>query len=69
VSIRDRESKNKTARERARCSVSVSDGRLAVGTVEVVNGAFTAITTDGVILGEFATLREASRAFHDGGER
>jgi hypothetical protein len=67
VSIRDRESKHKTARERAR--YSVSDGRLAVGVIEVVNGVITAIDTDGVILGEFATLREASRAFHDGGER
>jgi hypothetical protein len=46
---------------------AVSDGTTALGTVEAVNGAFVAIDTAGIAVGTFASLREASRAFDEGG--
>jgi hypothetical protein len=46
---------------------AVSDGRTPLGTVEAVNGAFVAIDTAGIAVGTFASLREASRAFDEGG--
>jgi len=46
----------------------VSDGRTPVGTIDQVGGAaFVATGIDGIIVGEFSTLREAVRAFDDGG--
>jgi hypothetical protein len=42
---------------------SVTAGTIALGTIEMVNGVFTTITAEGVVVGEFASLREASRAF------
>jgi hypothetical protein len=46
---------------------AVSDGRFAVGVVTVSARGFTAITTGGVVIGEFATLREAARVLPNGG--
>jgi hypothetical protein len=46
---------------------AVSDGRFAVGVVAVSARGFTAITTGGVVIGEFATLREAVRVLPNGG--
>jgi hypothetical protein len=45
---------------------AVTDGRIAVGTIEVAKGMFTSISIEGEIIGEFATLKEASRAFDKG---
>lgn len=48
--------------------VSIYDGRVALGTIKVVHAdTFIAITTDGTVIGTFATLREAARTFDDGG--
>jgi hypothetical protein len=48
---------------------SVTAGRTPLGTiVETVTG-FTAVTTDGTVVGRFASLRQAARAFPTGGER
>jgi hypothetical protein len=47
-------------------AVQVYDGRRALGTVEAVNGVFTAVTTDNVVVGTFTSLREACRAFDRG---
>jgi hypothetical protein len=48
----------------------VADGRLAVGVVVVsARGVFTAITTDGVVIGTFPTLLAASRALPGGSNR
>jgi hypothetical protein len=41
---------------------AIADSRFAVGTVREIEGVFTAIDIDGVIVGEFATLREAAAA-------
>jgi hypothetical protein len=41
---------------------SVSDGRVAVGKVELRRGAFVAIDIAGNIVGSFSTLHEAARA-------
>jgi hypothetical protein len=49
--------------------LSVADGRDALGVVKLSAGVFTAIATDGTIVGTFASLREAARAFSDGGQR
>lgn len=38
---------------------SVTDGRTPLGVVEQVGNSFVAVTTDGTVIGEFATLREA----------
>jgi hypothetical protein len=48
---------------------SVSDGRDARGVIAETVTGFTAVTTAGVIIGEFTSLREAARAFPTGGER
>ncbi len=48
---------------------SVTAGRTALGVVELIDGVYIATDTDGVVVGEFGSLREASRAFHEGGER
>jgi hypothetical protein len=42
---------------------AVTDGRLSIGKIELVDGFFTTIDIDGVIVGIFDTLRAASRAF------
>jgi hypothetical protein len=62
------------ARPRRECKpsnarYSVSNGRETCGVVNLVDGVYVATDTDGVVVGQFPTLREASRAFDDGGER
>jgi hypothetical protein len=47
----------------------VYDGRTPLGTVAETVTGFTAIATDGTIVGTFASLREASRAFDEAAER
>jgi hypothetical protein len=46
---------------------SVSDGRVAVGSIREVAGVFTAVTTNDVIIGTFGSLREAAAALPGGG--
>jgi hypothetical protein len=46
---------------------AVCDGRLAVVSIEIVGGGFTAIDIDGGVLGTFDTLREPTRAFPERG--
>jgi hypothetical protein len=41
---------------------AVTDGRLAVGTVEVIDGRFVAFGLDGNIIGRFRELKPAVRA-------
>jgi hypothetical protein len=45
---------------------SVTDGRTALGTVELINGAFIAVNTTGQPLGTFATLKAAMASFGGG---
>jgi hypothetical protein len=47
--------------------LAVTDGRLALGTIEIADGVFTSITIEGETIGMFRTLREASRAFDNRG--
>jgi hypothetical protein len=42
---------------------SVTDGRIALGIVELIGGAFVAVDTTGQTLGTFATLRAAVACF------
>jgi hypothetical protein len=42
---------------------SVTDGRIALGTVELTGGAFIAVDTTGQTLGTFATVRAAMVSF------
>jgi hypothetical protein len=46
----------------------VTDGRAALGTVvrSISTGLFIAINADGKIVGQYASLREASRALPGG---
>jgi hypothetical protein len=46
---------------------AITDGRDALGTVQVAGGFFIAVDITGIVIGTFATLREAARAFHVGG--
>lgn len=48
---------------------SVTAGRVTLGTIEMVDGIFTAITPEGVVVGEFGSLREAAATLPNGGER
>jgi hypothetical protein len=48
---------------------AVTDGRDALGTVDQIDGAFVALDINGVIVGRFPTLRQAVRAFDNGGVR
>jgi hypothetical protein len=43
--------------------LTVTDGRATIGTVNSDAGLYVAIATDGAVLGRFATLSEATRAF------
>jgi hypothetical protein len=45
---------------------AVTDGRIALGTVEVIARIYIATDTTGAEIGRFDSLREAARAF-DGG--
>jgi hypothetical protein len=45
---------------------AVCDGRISVGTVRMDGDSFVAIDTAGDIVGTFATLQAASRAFERG---
>jgi len=45
---------------------SVTDGRVACGTVDLINGAFVATDTSGAVVGRFPTLHQAMRAFEGG---
>ena len=61
------------ARPRRECKpnnarYSVSDGRETCGVVDLVDGGFVAVDITGNIIGKFATLLAAARAF-GGGER
>jgi hypothetical protein len=40
----------------------VCDGRTALGVVKVIAGTFVAVDADGIEIGTFTSLREASRA-------
>jgi hypothetical protein len=44
----------------------VTDGRVACGTVDLINGAFVATDTSGAVVGRFPTLHQAMRAFEGG---
>jgi len=45
---------------------AVTDGRLAVGTIEIVDGFFIALDIDGNIIGKFGTLTLPVRALPAG---
>lgn len=45
---------------------SVTDGRVACGTVDVVDGAFIALDINGAVVGRFPPLRQAVRALPGG---
>jgi hypothetical protein len=59
---RGMKSRGSRSNQRAAARFSVSDGRLALGVVERVGDRFTAIDLHGVIIGTFASLREAAAA-------
>jgi hypothetical protein len=61
-----RKTESKAARERA-AHYSVTDGRVAVGSIREVAGVFTAVTTNDVIMCTFGSLREAAAALPGGG--
>jgi hypothetical protein len=42
---------------------AVSDGRTPLGTIAETVTGFTAVTTDGVIIGKFSTLKAAAASF------
>jgi hypothetical protein len=46
---------------------TVTDGRTALGTVELISGAFVAIASTGEVVGSFNTLVAAARSFPAGG--
>jgi hypothetical protein len=48
---------------------SVTDGRDALGTVDLIDGAFVAVDVNGATVGRYASLRQAVRAFDDGNAR
>ena len=48
---------------------AVTDGRVACGTIDLIDYLFVAIDGRGATIGRFHTLRAAMRAFDDGGER
>ena len=50
----------------AQVHFSVTDGRVACGTVDLINGAFVATDTSGAVVGRFPTLHQAMRAFEGG---
>jgi hypothetical protein len=58
-------SSRKTGTIQARYSVTA--GRDALGTIAVVNGLFTTIDPEGIVIGEFASLLAASRALPERG--
>jgi hypothetical protein len=43
--------------------VSVYDGRTCIGFIKHVNGAFLALDPDRNVIGTFATMRDAARAY------
>jgi len=45
---------------------AVTDGRIALGTVEVIDRIYLATDTTGAEIGRFDSLREAARAFDVG---
>jgi hypothetical protein len=47
----------------------VSDGRIACGTIEVVDGRYVAFDVGGSIIGRFHDLKVAVRALPQGGAR
>jgi hypothetical protein len=53
----------------AQVHFSVTDGRVALGTIDVVDGAFVALDINGAVVGQYPTLRQAVRAFENGGVR
>jgi hypothetical protein len=48
---------------------SVTAGREALGTIAETVTGFTAVTTAGIVIGTFPTLREAAAALPGGGDR
>ena len=46
---------------------AITDGRTAVGTVEIIDGYYVAFDCHGSIIGRFQTLRHAVRALPYGG--
>ncbi len=44
----------------------VTDGRIPIGTVEVIGGSYVAVNADGQVIGRFGTLRLATRALPAG---
>jgi hypothetical protein len=48
---------------------SVSDGHTPLGTIADTVTGFTAVTTAGIVIGTFPTLREAAAALPGGGDR
>jgi hypothetical protein len=46
--------------------LSVYSGRLALGTIDVINGVFTAYDASGALVGRFQPLRKAADALGDG---
>jgi hypothetical protein len=50
-------------------TLAVTDGRIAVGAVEVLDNIFIATDVYGEIIGTFSTLREATRALPAGRTR
>jgi hypothetical protein len=47
-------------------TLSVTDGRTALGTVELIDRIYIATDTTGTEIGRFDSLREATRAFDRG---
>jgi hypothetical protein len=59
---------NKQTIGTAQVHFAVSDGRVALGTIDVIDGMFVATDINGIVIGKFTTLGEAARAIDDGGQ-
>jgi hypothetical protein len=61
-----RRQSSRRSRNSPQLHFAITDGRTALGTVDVVGGRFIGIGVDGHLIGKFNSLRDAVRAFGKG---
>ena len=49
--------------------LAVSDGRVTIGTINVIDGIYIAVDTGGIVIGTFGSMLEAVRSLPQGGGR
>ena len=63
------EKRKTSSRSQVSLQYAITDGRISVGTVEVIEGCYVAFAPDGSVIGRFQTLRLAVFALPTEGGR